>query len=190
MLFIIFQKIIKTSFPQNIAHKRIDILFPCFDYSALNQPLSPHFLSLWGKSNLNKPTHEREVKNTKTIVFNLRGGRVCMLHKQNKGLREIKLKQNTLECQNSGSGTHPGLGLDLGLLKISSGGVFTISSHVEGPNPAEHYPNPFPILVRHSWPLINLTWPKISINFIIFNIPYKQHFTRNCTRFKIPNDVI
>ena len=45
-----------------------------------------------------------------------------------------------------------------------------------GSNLAGYYPNPFSNPVGQSLPLINLTWPKISINFIIFNNPYKQRY--------------
>ncbi len=44
------------------------------------------------------------------------------------------------------------------------------------------YPNNFPNLAGQSKALLSLTCHKIIINFIIFNNPYKQHFTRKCTR--------
>ena len=64
------------------------------------------------------------------------------------------------------SGAIPGLMLDLGLLKIISEGCFPISSPCDGP-----YSYPFPNLAGQSLPLLNLTCPKISINFIIFDNP-------------------
>ncbi len=78
-----------------------------------------------------------------------------------------------------GSGALPGLMLNLGLFEIIWGGVFPISS----PS-GERYPNPFPNRAGQSLPLLNLTCPNISINFIIFNnlSLYKQLFTRKCTR--------
>ena len=83
-----------------------------------------------------------------------------------------------------GSGALFGLMLDLGLFKIIRGGVFPISSSSRGSKSTGPYPNPFPIPAGQSQPLLNLTCPKISINLIIFNNPYKQYFNRKCTRSK------
>ncbi len=52
--------------------------------------------------------------------------------------------------------------------------VFLFLAPVWGSTPAEPYPNPFSIRVGQSKPLLNLTWPKIGINFMIFNNPYKN----------------
>ena len=49
-----------------------------------------------------------------------------------------------LSIKKFGSGTLPGLMLDLGLLKIIWEGGFSICSHCGGCNPAGLYPNPFP----------------------------------------------
>ncbi len=75
--------------------------------------------------------------------------------------------------------------LDLGLLKIIWGGVFSYFWPLQvALIPAGPYPYPFPNSAGPSSPLLNLTCPKISINFIIFNNSYKQHFARKCTRSK------
>ncbi len=51
-------------------------------------------------------------------------------------------------------------------------------------NPVMPYPNHFPYPAGQSLPFLDLTCPKVNIMFIIFNNPYKQHFTRKCTRSK------
>ncbi len=56
---------------------------------------------------------------------------------------------------------------------------FLLLAPAGGLNPASPYPNPFPNPAGQSYSLLDLTCPKISINSIIFNNLYKQHFTRS-----------
>ncbi len=59
---------------------------------------------------------------------------------------------------------------------------FLFLAPAEGSNSEGPYSDPFSNPAGQSLPLLNLTCPKISINLNIFNNPWKQHFTRKCTR--------
>ena len=62
---------------------------------------------------------------------------------------------------------------------------FPISSPCGCSNTAGLYPNLFPNTAGQSYSLLNLTCPKISINFNIFNNPYKQHLSKGAPDPKI-----
>ncbi len=61
--------------------------------------------------------------------------------------------------------------LDLGLLEII---IVLFLSTEGGSKLTGHYPNPMPNPAGQSYPLLNLTCPKLSIKIIIFNNPYKH----------------
>ena len=52
-------------------------------------------------------------------------------------------------------------------------------------NPVGPYTNPLPKPAGQSLHLLNLTCPKMSINFIIFNNRYKQHFITESAQIPI-----
>ena len=78
-----------------------------------------------------------------------------------------------------GSSVLSGLMLDLGLVKIIWGGVLPFFS------PVLPYPIPVPNPAGQNYLLLNLTCPKMSINFIIFNNRYKQHFITESAQIPI-----
>ncbi len=65
--------------------------------------------------------------------------------------------------------------------KFWLGGGVLFRTPTGGSNPAFPFHNSFSTTVRAklTFTLPNLTWTEISIKFIIFNNPCKQHFTRN-----------
>ncbi len=72
-----------------------------------------------------------------------------------------------------GSGALPGLLLSI--IENKLWGQFLLSlAPAGGSCPSVYYPNPFPNPAGQSYPLINPTWPKIFMNFIIFNNTYLQ----------------